>query len=126
MTGQISAELLLLYAGLILWTIGYDTIYACQDVEDDAMIGVKSTARLFAHNTKMWVGIIYALCFALVAIATPFTPIAFICILPFGLHLLWQTLTLDYLNAVHCLQMFKSNRTAALLLVAGFVLAKML
>ena len=130
-TGEVTWSLLLLYGGLILWTIGYDTIYACQDVEDDAIIGVKSTARLFAHNTKIWVGIIYALCFALIAIAAPYTPIALLCILPFGLHLLWQALTLDYLNAVHCLQVFKSNRTAALLLIsgllfAGFVLAKML
>tara|TARA_R110002020_G_scaffold10965_2_gene41670 strand:- start:2091 stop:3020 length:930 start_codon:yes stop_codon:yes gene_type:complete len=59
-TGGFALPTLLLYAGTILWVIGYDTIYALQDVEDDALIGVKSTARLFGDNAKLIVGFIYA------------------------------------------------------------------
>ncbi len=59
-TGALSLAPLLLYAGSILWTIGYDTIYALQDVEDDALIGVKSTARLFGRRARMIVALFYA------------------------------------------------------------------
>jgi len=58
-TGEVSAPLFILYLGLIFWTVGYDTIYACQDIEDDAMIGVKSTARRFGSRVKWGVGVCY-------------------------------------------------------------------
>jgi len=59
-TGEVSVPLFILYAGLIFWTIGYDTIYACQDIEDDAMIGVKSTARRFGNKIRLGAGLCYA------------------------------------------------------------------
>ena len=65
----ISAPLILFYLGLVFWTIGYDTIYACQDVEDDAMIGVKSTARLFGRRIKLGVGLCYTAAILLVEYA---------------------------------------------------------
>jgi len=58
-TGTISTPLFLLYLGLIFWTVGYDTIYACQDIEDDAMVGIKSTARKFGGRVKLSVGACY-------------------------------------------------------------------
>jgi len=58
-TGTVSTPLFILYIGLIFWTVGYDTIYACQDIEDDAMVGIKSTARKFGGRVKLGVGICY-------------------------------------------------------------------
>lgn len=60
-TGEVSGPLFILYFGLIFWTVGYDTIYACQDIADDAMIGVKSTARRFGKRVKLGVGICYGI-----------------------------------------------------------------
>ena len=69
-TGTVSTPLFLLYLGLIFWTVGYDTIYACQDVEDDAMVGIKSTARKFGGRVKLGVGICYFVFLSLGAAAT--------------------------------------------------------
>ena len=69
-TSGVNATLFLLYLGLILWTVGYDTIYACQDVEDDAMVGIKSTARKFGGRVKLGVGICYFVFLSLGAAAT--------------------------------------------------------
>ncbi len=68
-TGEVSIPLFILYLGLIFWTVGYDTIYACQDIEDDAMIGVKSTARRFGGSVFKIVSIFYAVFFLLLNIA---------------------------------------------------------
>ncbi len=130
-TGVVSLPLFLLYAGLVFWTIGYDTIYACQDVEDDAMIGVKSTARLFGDKAKKWIGWLYTITVILILNAVILTmhsdmatfiiaPI--LVILPFALHLFWQFKKIKPDNNASCLQLFKSNRTAGLLLVFGLAL----
>ncbi|PHR61673.1 MAG: 4-hydroxybenzoate octaprenyltransferase [Robiginitomaculum sp.] len=124
-TGFISPSLLALYFGLVFWTIGYDTIYACQDIEDDAMIGVKSTARRFGNRVKTGVGICYAFTLLLLCYAVfSFTQNILICLnlLPFGLHLVWQILKLDQHDGAGSLVIFKSNRLAALLLIASFAL----
>src|SRR6185503_13070151 len=68
-TGTLDAAVVMLYAGLFFWTLGYDTIYALQDVEDDALIGVKSTARLFGARARDWVLGFYAVAFALILAA---------------------------------------------------------
>jgi 4-hydroxybenzoate polyprenyltransferase len=120
--GTVTPALLLLYAGLVFWTIGYDTIYACQDKEDDALIGIKSTARLFGDKTKLWVGILYSVCLFLLALAIYLAaaePILICVLLPFAFHLLWQTTTLEHKDGELCLKLFKSNRLAALLLIAS-------
>ena len=68
-SGEISNAAVLLYAGLAFWTLGYDTIYAHQDREDDALIGIKSTARLFGKHSKIAVGLIYFICLGLLMFA---------------------------------------------------------
>ena len=127
-TGQITPSLLLLYAGLVFWTIGYDTIYACQDIEDDAMIGVKSTARLFGEKTKQYMLAIYILSASLIAFSVYQANPAnyFLGVIPFAAHLLWQITCFNIEDGKACLNLFKSNRTAALLLITGFMLAKLL
>jgi len=120
-TGELGLPLFLLYAGLVFWTIGYDTVYACQDTEDDALIGVKSTARLFGDRVKLGVGAAYFICAVLIALALIYADdllIRYIVLLsPFAAHLFWQVFKLDLNNDVLSLRIFKSNRTAALLLI---------
>jgi len=69
-TGTVSLPLFILYLGLIFWTVGYDTIYACQDIEDDAMVGIKSTARKFGGRVKLGVGVCYLICVVLITYAS--------------------------------------------------------
>ncbi|HEY3145840.1 MAG TPA: UbiA family prenyltransferase, partial [Dongiaceae bacterium] len=116
---------LLLYAGAIAWVIGYDTIYAHQDREDDALIGIKSTALLFRERTKPMLAVFYALAVALIAWAG-FSAggglIFALGLLAFAAHLVWQIARLDVDDPVNCLAVFKSNRDAGLILFAGLAL----
>ena len=98
-TGTVSLPLFILYLGLIFWTIGYDTIYACQDIEDDAFVGIKSTARKFGNKIKIGVGSCFFASWVLISLAMGsnfrwnipvFTALAFILILPYGLCLIYQ------------------------------------
>ena len=116
---------ILLYAGAISWVIGYDTIYAHQDREDDALIGIKSTALLFRERTKPMLALFYALAVALLALAGFSAGAGMIFalgLLAFALHLAWQIARLDVDDPVNCLAVFKSNRDAGLILFAGLVL----
>ncbi len=115
---------LALYAAGVFWTLGYDTIYAHQDTEDDALVGVKSTARLFGENSQYWVAGFYGVNAILVALAiwlsgaTPFV------VIPFTLytaHLFNQVRKLDITDGAQCLALFKANRTSGLLLVLTFI-----
>jgi len=133
-TETMSVPLLILYTGLIFWTVGYDTIYACQDIEDDMKIGVKSTARRFGKRVKLGVGVSYVLAIFLTGIALILeqeidnsrlydTSIAYnlttlFYLSPVGLHFIWQLLTLKPKNPKNALDRFKSNILAMLLLVA--------
>lgn len=113
---------LLLFAGSILWVIAYDTIYALQDIEDDIMAGVKSTARLFGPQVKTWLWVLYGGALILIgsAILVAQTQIlAFIGFLAFAAHLIWQVWTLDRGNPANALARFKGNKIAGLLLFAG-------
>jgi 4-hydroxybenzoate polyprenyltransferase len=115
----------LLYAGAICWVIGYDTIYAHQDREDDALIGIKSTALLFRERTKPMLALFYALAVALIALAgwSAGAGLVFaLGLLAFAAHLAWQIARLDVDDPVNCLVVFKSNRDAGLILFAGLVL----
>jgi 4-hydroxybenzoate polyprenyltransferase len=116
---------LLLYAGAISWVIGYDTIYAHQDREDDALIGIKSTALLFRERTKPMLALFYALAVALIALAgwSAGAGLVFaLGLLAFATHLAWQIARLDVDDPIDCLVVFKSNRDAGLILFAGLVL----
>ncbi len=120
--GRLDLPALLLYAGSIAWVIGYDTIYAHQDREDDALIGVKSTARLFAANTRLALMGFYALAVVLIGAAIVTAgggAVALITLGLFAAHLGWQIARLDIDDPALCLRLFKSNRDAGLLLFAG-------
>ncbi len=123
-TGALAVAPFLLYAGNILWTVGYDTIYAHQDKRDDAIIGVRSTARLFGEHTKAAVGGCYALTIALFAaamVAADAGLAAYIGLAAFGAHLAWQIARVSTEDPASCLAAFKSNRWAGWLLFAGLV-----
>ena len=115
---------ILLYFGSILWVIGYDTIYAHQDKEDDAIAGVRSTARLFGTNTKRWLVGLYgtALLFFLVAFANAAVPMpALAGLLAAGAHMARQIRTLDIDDPDQCLALFKSNSVVGWLIFLGLI-----
>ena len=115
----------LLYAGAISWVIGYDTIYAHQDREDDALIGIKSTALLFRERTKPMLALFYTLAVALIALVgwNAGAGLVFaLGLLAFAAHLAWQIARLNVDDPVNCLVVFKSNRDAGLILFVGLVL----
>ena len=123
--GRLDLPAFLLYAGAISWVIGYDTIYAHQDREDDALIGIKSTALLFGERTKTMLALFYALAVALIALAGWRAGGGVVFALGLGAysaHLAWQIMRLDIHDPVLCLVVFKSNRDAGLILFAGLVL----
>ena len=120
------AVAIMLYAGLFFWTLGYDTIYAHQDKEDDALIGVKSTALLFGARSRDWILGFYAVGFALV-LASGFTahagwPFAFLMLLAGG-HLLWQVHRLNVEDPEACLKIFRSNRDTGALIALAFIVS---
>ena len=123
--GRLDSPALLLYAGSISWVIGYDTIYAHQDREDDALIGIKSTALLFGPRTKPMLALFYTVAVILIG-AAGFAVgggIVFgIGLLAFAAHLTWQIVRLDIADPDNCLAIFKSDRYAGLILFAGLVL----
>jgi 4-hydroxybenzoate polyprenyltransferase len=122
--GRIDAAALWLYAGSISWVIGYDTIYAHQDAEDDALIGIKSTALLFGARTKPALVAFYALAVVLIGFALALThagALAWIGLAMFAAHLVRQIARLDISDTALCLRIFKSNRDAGLLLFAGLL-----
>lgn len=120
--GSITAPDLVLFAGLVLWTLGYDTIYAIQDLEDDALVGVKSTARRFGSAVRPAVAVIYVACIVLCAIAGWLAagPWGALAILPFALHLIQQSMRVAPANGRLALALFRANRDAGILLLAGW------
>ena len=121
---RVDAPALLLYAGSIAWVIGYDTIYAHQDREDDVLIGVKSTARLFGQRTRLALMCFYAAAVVLIGLsgaAAGAGPLFVIGCIFFGAHLGWQVDRLDIDNPELCLKLFKSNRDAGLILFAALI-----
>jgi 4-hydroxybenzoate polyprenyltransferase len=123
--GRLDSPALLLYAGSIAWVIGYDTIYAHQDREDDALIGIKSTALLFGRRTKRMLGLFYGLAVLLIG-AAGFSAggglVFGLGLLAFAGHLAWQIVRLDIDDPDLCLALFKSDRDAGLILFAGMLL----
>ena len=122
--GRIDLTALVLYAGSIAWVIGYDTIYAHQDAEDDALIGIKSTARLFGARTHQALMVFYGLAVVLIGVALVLAGAsypAWIGLAAFAVHLCWQISRLEIGDPALCLRIFKSNRDAGLLLFAGLL-----
>jgi 4-hydroxybenzoate polyprenyltransferase len=123
-TGSLAWPPVALYAGAVLWTVGYDTIYAHQDKEDDALVGLKSTALRFGAATQRWLVFFYSGAVLLWATAGLLAGahIAFLLALILAaVQLAWQIVTLDTSDAVNCLRRFKSNRAVGWLLLGGLV-----
>jgi len=123
--GRLDTPAWLLYAGAIAWVIGYDTIYAHQDREDDALVGVKSTALLFGRRTKPMLAVFYGLAVMLIGGAGGAAGaglVFWIGLLAFAAHLGWQIARLDVGDPDLCLVVFKSDRDAGLILFVGMVL----
>lgn len=123
--GALPAPAFWLYAGTICWVIGYDTIYALQDIEDDAIVGIGSTARAYGENVRGFIATLYALTTLLIAIALWLAkagPLAGFGLVGFATHLLWQVFQVDRNDGARALMLFRSNRDAGLILFAGFIL----
>lgn len=126
--GSLALPPVLLYIGAVLWTIGYDTIYAHQDKEDDALVGVGSTARLFGKHTKTALMVLYggAIGFFAAAFAVAQVPMpALAGLLAAGAHLYRQIMVLDIDNPDQCLKLFRSNNFVGLLIFLGLVLGSL-
>jgi 4-hydroxybenzoate polyprenyltransferase len=122
--GKLEAPAFILYAGAISWVIAYDTIYAHQDREDDALIGIKSTAILFGENTRQMLVVFFAAAVVLIGIAGWMSGAGLIFALglaAFAAHLAWQVKRLDISDPALCLMLFKSNRDAGLILFAAMI-----
>lgn len=126
-TGSLTWPALALYAAGFFWTLGYDTIYAHQDKEDDALIGVKSTALALGNQTLPFVIAMYTLTITLLAVATGLTGFSWSTGALLGaaaLHLTWQAATLDSDDTANCLARFKSNRDTGLLIAVAILISK--
>jgi 4-hydroxybenzoate polyprenyltransferase len=123
-TGNLSVAGLLLYAGSICWVVGYDTIYALQDREDDALVGVRSSALRMGTRVREGVGAFYALALALWAGAIwqvrP-EPLALVALVPMAVHLASQVVRIDTADGDKALRLFRSNRFAGLLMFLACV-----
>ncbi len=132
-TGRLDAPALLLYAAGIAWTLFYDTIYAHQDTEDDALIGVKSTARLFGKQTASWLRRFLMATVGLMGLAVIFavqsnaSVLALVIALggpwAMGWHMAWQLRGLDIENSAKCLQLFRANRDTGMIPLLFFAAA---
>jgi 4-hydroxybenzoate polyprenyltransferase len=124
--GSLSASAIALYAAAVAWTIGYDTIYAHQDKEDDALVGVRSTARLFGEATKVWLTIFFGLTLILLALALSWAGITFfgwLGLLAAAVLFGWQLWILDIDDAEQCLGLFKFNSHVGAVIFVGLLLA---
>jgi 4-hydroxybenzoate polyprenyltransferase len=122
--GGLSAAPLWIYAGGVFWTLAYDTIYAHQDKDDDALIGVKSTALKFGANTRPWlIGFFAAalICIAISLYVAGAGLLSFAGLAAAALHAGWQVTAFDHSKGESCLKLFRSNRTFGLLLLAGLL-----
>ncbi len=122
--GRLDWAAIALYAAAIAWTIGYDTIYAHQDIEDDALIGIRSTARLFGGWTHQVIAGFFALAVVLLASAITLAGGGVAAYAGLGLaaiHLGWQIATLDPADTRNCLARFRANRWMGWLVFAGLV-----
>lgn len=123
--GDADWSLGLLYVGCIAWVIGYDTIYALQDVEDDAIVGIRSSARRMGSKVRGGVTTFYVAAMACWSgafwLVRP-DPLALLALVPAATHLLWQVMTLDPADGRNPLDRFRANRTTGLLMaLAAFV-----
>ena len=128
-TGSLSLAPIVFYAGCICWTIGYDTIYAHQDKEDDVLVGVKSTALRFGEATPRWLSAFFAgavLLWAASALLAGAHLPTFLALILASVHFAWQVLTLDINDPANCLARFKSNQIVGWILFTGLIVDMLL
>ena len=135
-TGSLAAPAVVLYLAGIAWTLFYDTIYAHQDADDDALIGVKSTARLFGTQTAHWLRRFLMATVGLMGLAVIFTGLRDASVLALlvalmgpwamGWHMAWQLRGLDIDNPAKCLQLFRANRDTGMIPLVFFAIALLL
>lgn len=123
--GRLDPAALFVYAAAVAWTIGYDTIYAVQDLEDDPVAGIRSSARLFGERAAAGVAVLFAVAVLCMAVALVLVGAGFLADLGlalFALHLAWQVKRIDPRDPQGALALFRSNRDAGLILFAGLAL----
>ena len=116
----------LLYAAGIFWTLGYDTIYALQDLEDDALAGIKSSARALGSGARAGVAVFYTVAVALAAAALWLTrpdPLVVLALVPVAAHFAWQVTVLRNHDPARALRLFRANRMAGILVFAACAVA---
>jgi len=124
--GEISAVSISLYLGCICWVIGYDTLYAHQDIEDDAIIGVKSTARLFGDKTRTAITLLYGAALILFTFAFYLVHVsiwAWVGLAIACLHMIWQISSIDTSDPQKCLQLFRSNNIFGWIVFTGLTIS---
>ena len=123
--GRLEWAAVVLYSGAIAWTVGYDTIYAHQDRDDDALLGLKSTALKFGRATKIWLAGLYALAWLGITLAGMLAGAEIVFLLGMGAagaHLFWQVATLNIDDPANCLKRFRSNRDFGAIIFAAILL----
>jgi len=123
--GSLELAPLILYLASITWTIGYDTIYAHQDKDDDALMGLKSTAIKFGDSTPFWLSLFYGITIGGIAFCGWLVDAGaiFYCVLAAGAaHLIWQVATLDLNDPQNCLERFRSNQAFGAIIFAALIL----
>jgi 4-hydroxybenzoate polyprenyltransferase len=121
-SGEVTVTAVLLWLGGVFWTLGYDTVYALQDIEDDALVGVKSTARRLGSGVRSGVAVFYAvavLCAGLAGVAAGLWSLFLVGLAAYAAHLAWQVWSLRPDDGALALKLFKSNRDAGLILLAA-------
>ncbi len=124
-TGRLDPAVVALYAATFAWILGYDTIYAHQDREDDALVGVRSTARLFANSTRPFLAACYTAMVALLVVTGALAglgPLFYAALVAPAALLAWQTATIDIDDPAGCQRRFKLNREVGLLIGAAILL----
>ncbi len=127
MTGELALAALILYLAGIFWTLGYDTIYAHQDKVDDALIGIRSSARRLGEATPQALWLFYAVTVLLLALAGWQAELGwafYAALLPVVGHFVWQITTLDQDDPASCLRRFRANRELGLLVACALLLGK--
>lgn len=124
---HLSVASLLFYAGGIFWTLGYDTIYAFQDEQDDLLVGVKSSALAISKAPKLFMSLIYGLTVLLWGLGGIIAHLSWVYVLVLSLislHFIWQIFTLEKENTANCLARFESNTQIGILLFLGIVFSR--
>ncbi|NVJ93194.1 MAG: 4-hydroxybenzoate octaprenyltransferase [Methylocystaceae bacterium] len=127
-TGEVGLPAICIYVAGLFWTLGYDTIYAHQDKEDDELVGIKSAALRLGDKTKPALWVFYGLTLGLIALGGTLAGLNwpfYIGLTAPAAHLLWQILKLDIHNPTVCLTLFKANRWFGWLLLGAFLLGKL-